>query len=120
MSESLVSRIGFVLTPGMLTSGTALPYEMWLAAGDYQRSRRRPLNLELKLVTTAEEEPCGRLPLRADCRLDDSPAFEVIYLPALWRHPQVVHNRTPELSPWLRARHAAGASAEIPKHPSTG
>ena len=27
-------RIGFVLTPGMLTTGTALPYEMWLAARD--------------------------------------------------------------------------------------
>lgn len=100
--------IGFVLTPGMLTSGTALPYEMWLAAGDFQRARRRPPAFDLHLVSTAVGESCGRLPLAADCGLTDSPPFDVIYLPALWRRPQSVHRRTPALSDWLRERHARG------------
>ncbi|MGE0483069.1 MAG: GlxA family transcriptional regulator [Gammaproteobacteria bacterium] len=101
--------IGFVLTPGMLTTGTALPYEMWLAAGDFARAHRRGgPRPRLHLVAAGPFDDCGRLPLRADCTLSDCPVLDLVYLPALWRNPEQVERQVPGLADWLRQRHASG------------
>ncbi len=103
--------IGFVLTPGMLATSTALPYEMWLAARDRQRvvaPRSSPCTLHLVEIEAAVEQ--GRLPLSADCTLTGCARLDVVYLPALWRRPRAVVNQvSAQLSPWLRAQHEAGA-----------
>ncbi|MCB1747669.1 MAG: helix-turn-helix domain-containing protein [Gammaproteobacteria bacterium] len=101
--------IGFVVTPGMLSTGTALPYEMWLAAGDFGRAHRRGgRRPRLHLVAAGDPRGCGRLPLTPDCTLADCPPLDLVYLPALWRNPDQVERQLPGLAPWLRQRHAAG------------
>ncbi|MEQ8659744.1 MAG: helix-turn-helix domain-containing protein [Gammaproteobacteria bacterium] len=101
--------IGFVLTPGMLATGTALPYEMWLAAADYRRARRRagPARA-LPRVAAAGAGSYGRLALAPDVALAGCAALDLVYLPALWRHPEQVIAQVPALAPWLRARARAG------------
>ncbi len=105
--------VGFVLCPGMLTTGTALPFEMWLAAIDYRRARRLPgraLNTHLIAADVASAETDhGRLALRATTTLADCPLLDVIYLPALWRNPSAARRLTACLTPWLRAQYAHGA-----------
>lgn len=104
-------RIGFVLTPGMLTTGTALPYEMWLAARDRRRAERRgDAGLQLLLIAALPEAlDCGRLPISADCTLAEAGRCDVVYLPALWRNPALLRARLAPLSAWLREQHEAGA-----------
>lgn len=105
--------VGFVLCPGMLTTGTALPFEMWLAAVDYRRARRLPGRTLVTHLVAADEaaadEAHGRLALRATTTLDQCPPLAVVYLPALWRNPVGARRLTARLTPWLRAQHANGA-----------
>lgn len=104
--------IGFVLVPGMLTTGTALPFEMWAAADDLRRaSRRREPRLALRRVgVTDGGETYGRLPITADCAPGDAGDLDVVYLPAMWRN--VAHGATfgRELAPWLWAHYERGAA----------
>ena len=105
-------RIGFVLTPGMLTTGTALPYEMWAAANDCRRgSRKRGRSVSLKLAscTSGLQHTYGRLPITADCTLDEHPQFDVIYLPALWRNPARTRDIRARLGAWLVEQFKHGA-----------
>ena len=104
-------RIGFVLTPGMLATGTALPYEMWLAAADRRRAERRSdSRIEMRLIAALEEETdYGRLPMHADCTLRDAGDFDVVYLPALWRNPSVLKHRLAPLCAWLVEQYEHGA-----------
>ena len=104
-------RIGFVLTPGMLATGTALPYEMWLAAADRRRAARYgDGRIELRLIAAlAGEADYGRLPIRADCTLDDAGHCDVIYLPALWRHPPAMRRQLTPLNAWLIEQYERGA-----------
>ena len=104
-------RIGFVLTPGMLATGTALPYEMWLAAADRRRAERRADGrIELRLIAALDDEhDYGRLAIRADCRLGDAGRFDVVYLPALWRNPATLHRRLAPLRAWLLEQYEGGA-----------
>jgi len=103
--------IGFVLTPGMLTTGTALPYEMWLAAIDYQRAKRRhERGCHLHLVEVPALRERGPLALAPTCTIADSPQLDVVYIPALWRSPRsVAKDIGAVLSRWLLAQRAHGA-----------
>ena len=104
-------RIGFVLTPGMLATGTALPYEMWLAAADRRRAERRADGrIELRLIAAlGDEREYGRLAIRADCQLADAGCFDVVYLPALWRNPATLRRRLAPLNAWLIEQYEGGA-----------
>lgn len=104
-------RIGFVLSPGMLATGTALPYEMWLAAADRRRAARRSDgHIELRLIAAfAHDDVYGRLPIRADCSLADAGRFDVVYLPALWRHPPALGGQFAPLRAWLIEQFGQGA-----------
>ncbi|MEX2479962.1 MAG: helix-turn-helix domain-containing protein [Gammaproteobacteria bacterium] len=103
-------RIGFVLTPSMLVTGTALPYEMWMAAGDFRHAAsRRPAPLRLHLIAAAATNASGRLALTPDSSLADSPVLDVVYLPALWRHPETIQQHLAALPQWLLAQHRSGA-----------
>ena len=104
-------KIAFLLVPGMLATGTVLPYEMWLAANDFRRARERAASLcQPMLVGTAPSETAyGRLPIRAELELAACPEVDLIYIPALWRNPRATIQRiSGRLSPWLRARYDRG------------
>jgi len=104
--------IGFVLVPGMLSTGTALPYEMWAAADDHLRSRdRRSPGVALKLLSPAggSSSSYGRVPIKPDGPFDDGQRFDVIYLPALWRNPTRSLGVRSRLAAWLRKQYESGA-----------
>ncbi len=103
--------IGFLLTPGMLVTGTALPYEMWQAALERQRAlRRNRLAGNLFLVAAGDLSGTSGLSLKPDCELATCPQLDLIYVPALWRNPRtVVRAVGATLSPWLVRRYVEGA-----------
>jgi transcriptional regulator GlxA family with amidase domain len=103
-------QIGFFLAPGMLSTGTALPYEMWLAAQDLCLVRKRRVRIKLKLIETCSEPSGRRLALKSDCSFGTVPQLDILYLPALWRNPRTVMNRMePEFWETLRLQHNGGA-----------
>ena len=87
--QTQLVRIAFLVTPGMLTTGTALAYEMWKAASDCEKARRTGKTVELQTVAVEHEEKNdGGVFLKAERLLDDGTLFDVIYVPALWRNPR--------------------------------
>ena len=112
MSETEGLKVGFVLAPGMLATGTVLPYEMWSAANDYRRgqSRHAPQARLYLVGIPAAGDKSARCALTPDTTLDSCQHLDVVYVPALWRNPRAAARRiSPQLSPWLRQNHAAGA-----------
>ena len=104
-----ILRVGFLLTPSMLTTGTAYPYEMWAAAFEHAFANRRGIDGRLHLISVSSNQQAGRLPLRAEFELGDCPSLDVVYLPALWRKPRVVLNLEPSLVPWIKSAYREGA-----------
>ncbi|MEM7084504.1 MAG: AraC family transcriptional regulator [Pseudomonadota bacterium] len=106
-------KIGFVVAPRMLATGTVLPLEMWRAAGDaIQASTRLEASLSIQLLSIpgapATEELLG---LQKAVPLDGAdPQLDVIYLPALWRNPSPVLAACAELYPWLKRHSNQGAA----------
>jgi transcriptional regulator GlxA family with amidase domain len=89
-------NVGFVLVPGMLVTGTALPYEMWAAAADNIKGRRGSTHIKLHLIRVSELS-LGPLSLEADYDLQSCPQLDILYLPALWRNPRVIINQLGQL-----------------------
>jgi transcriptional regulator GlxA family with amidase domain len=106
-------RIAFLVTPGMLTTGTALAYEMWKAAADCEKAGRTGKTAELQMVAVEHEEKNqGGVSLRSENLIDGETFFDVIYIPALWRNPRLIVERIgAPLSSWLRMQY--GQSAHI-------
>lgn len=103
-------NIGFVLVPDLLLTGTALPYEMWQAAFDFQRARQQREPGLLHLFQCGDGGPRRALGLTADGPIEASPHLDLIYLPALWRHPLKTVNQCGErLGRWLVKHSEAGA-----------
>ena len=73
-----ILNVGFLMTPGMLTTGTAYPYEMWVAALDHSRARRLPTTGSLHLIGVSADTITGQLPLMADCFMTDCHALAVL------------------------------------------
>jgi transcriptional regulator GlxA family with amidase domain len=106
-------RLAFVLTDQMLAASSLLPIEMWQAAAETVRGRRHdppPLATVTVSVDGAPVDTQSGLALAPQAALADAGAFEVVYLPALWRNPrpQIAKNRA--LLSWLEAQYAAGAT----------
>ena len=97
----------------MLAASCLLPAEMWqAAAGTATGLRRAPAALEVALLSV-DGRPVGThagLALAPTVELAESGAFDVVYLPALWRNPRPVLARNRALGPWLAAQHASGAT----------
>ncbi len=103
-------KVGFVLTPGMLTTGTAYPYEMWLAAKDMLSANKSEHQVNLYLIASSEKINNSRLPLKPSILMCGAPPMHIIYLPALWRNPRKVLNRvSKKLDSWLMESVEQGA-----------
>ena len=66
-------KVGFVLTPGMLTTGTAYPYEMWLAAKDMLSANKSEHQVNLYLIASSEKINNSRLPLKPSILMSVAP-----------------------------------------------
>ena len=96
-------KVGFVLTPRMLTTGTAYPYEMWLAAKEMVLASKMEMQVDLYLIALSTEFVKSRLPLKPDILIESAPKMDIVYLPALWRNPRKVLNQVPKkLDLWIR------------------
>jgi transcriptional regulator GlxA family with amidase domain len=105
--------VGFVLTGGMMSTGTTLPLEMWRTADARWAARergRRVLHAVLLGVDEAPVRSQAGLTLSADRSVSGKDQFDVIYLPALWRNPRPVIARSGRLFPWLIGQHERGAT----------
>ena len=107
-------RVAFVLCENLLATSITLPAEMLQAAADMARTRHTavPLTIDFAGCQTEVLTRAG-LPLRTTYRLDnpDLPPqqYDLVYLPALWRNPQVIIRKNPALIPWLKTQHSGGA-----------
>ena len=103
-------NVAFILTSGMLTTGTSFPYEMWLAAIEFSKVKRRGDSCSLSLVgfeTNGRSKPISLTP---DKLFDHDSIYDVIYLPALWRNPtKVIESVSSTLSPFLINNFSSGA-----------
>lgn len=103
-------KVGFILTPGMLTTGTAYPYEMWLAAKDMLSAIKSERQVDLYLIASSKKINNSRLPLAPNILMSEAPPMDIVYLPALWRNPRKVLNRVSEkLDSWLMENAKQGA-----------
>ena len=102
--------IGFVVTPAMLVTGTALPFEMWRAALDYCRARRaNDAGYVLQFISVGDRRADAMINFEPCKNLTDAPDCDVIYLPALWRNPARIAAHIELLGSWLVQQHAGGA-----------
>jgi transcriptional regulator GlxA family with amidase domain len=105
-------RVAFVLCDNLLATSITLPAEMLRAAADRTRSRRSDPSLQIDFVGLQPQVMTrAGLPLAATHTLSDAetPCYDLIFLPALWRNPQAIVQQHTELLPWLRQQHAKGA-----------
>lgn len=111
-------RIAFLVTPNMLVTSFANAFELLYAARQMADVKLReggtlpPLNGPLTLHKVANSPqritmPSG-LTMQADIGLTME-AYDLVYLPALWRNPRPVMQRNPEIIAWVRWQHEHGA-----------
>lgn len=106
-------KVTFVLTEGMLTTGTTLPIEMLKAATSTARSLDRSSPAITITTTACSREPIttvSEFQLQAATTLAEAETSDIIYLPGLWRNPRPVIRRQGELLDWLRQRYEHGAT----------
>ncbi len=107
-------RLAIVLADQMLAASAMLPIEMWRAAAGTASGRSRvPEDLQVSLLAAHPGRTIATqagIALAPTAELRDDTAFEVIYLPALWRNPRPVLKRAQALQPWLQQQFEAGAS----------
>lgn len=103
-------KIAFVLCEQILATSVALPAEMLRAAADLALARQRQPLPDIAFVATHNGPFTSRsgIPLQANSGLD-STAYDLIFLPALWRNPQTVIRQHASVLPWLQQQHKQGA-----------
>ncbi|MGH8598901.1 MAG: GlxA family transcriptional regulator [Gammaproteobacteria bacterium] len=101
-----------VLADRMLAASAMLPIEMWRAAASTARGRHQRIAFELETVLAhdgAAASTQAGIALAPTTDLNCGGRFDVIYLPALWRNPRPVLDRSGVLWPWLRTQFESGA-----------
>ena len=102
----------FVLTPRMLATSITWPMDMLVSANQVAR-HLLPGADGFEMVTIAKTEkavPCHNgLSLNPGITFADQRRFDIVYLPALWRNPQVVIQQNPDLLAWLQGQFDGGA-----------
>ena len=106
-------RIAFVITPNMLATSFTNPYELFFAAGQTATASNSVVPTEqAELVKVAPSETMAPQPSGLNLQPDEGlhkQAFDIIYLPAMWRNPRPVVRSNPELIQWLRWQYEQGA-----------
>jgi len=103
-------KIAFLICDHLLATSVVLPAEMLRAAADLALARQRKTLPSIEFIASRSGAFISRsgLPLYAEM-IDPERQYDLIYLPALWRNPQVAIKHHPTLLPWLRQQYANGA-----------
>lgn len=107
-----MQEIHFVLLPNMLASSVTLPMEMLKGGENYARvinRRAEQLNIRLVAQSMAPVMTRSGIMLSPDIDLAETSTADLILLPALWRNPIRVLEKSQPLLPWLNRQHENGA-----------
>ncbi|RBP48428.1 GlxA family transcriptional regulator [Arenicella xantha] len=105
-------KVAFLITPHMLATSLTNAYELFFAANQTALTRTGSQNTKVKLVKVAADNARIELPsglsLQPDVRLDQT-AFDMVYIPALWRNPRPIVRNNPAIVEWVRWQYEHGA-----------
>ena len=96
----------------MLTTSLTNAFELFFAAKQAAKMRRMPIAEHTVLAKVAMNkeriELSSGLSAQADRTLDTS-VYDIVYVPALWRNPERVVQKHPEIVDWLNYQYQHGA-----------
>lgn len=106
-------RIAFLLIDNMLATSQTNAYELFYAANQaVMASGKIPANGIAELVKVASKAERISLPsglsLKPDSTLEHQ-AFDIIYVPAMWRNPRPAVRNNPDIVEWIRWQYEHGA-----------
>ena len=106
-------KLAFIISDQMLAASLFLPLEMWRAA-EYARiaSRKSGSKLDIQLVSAdnLSSNSLADISLFPTAKLEDIEASDIVYLPALWRNPRPILDKSTELYKWLRRQFQGGST----------
>ncbi|NND81046.1 MAG: helix-turn-helix domain-containing protein [Gammaproteobacteria bacterium] len=105
-------RIAFIITPRMLATSLSNAYELLFAAQQAAAVQNNAAMEPLELVKVAAN--CDRITLPSGLSLMpdqalSKDAFDMVYLPALWRNPRAVIKQNQAIVEWVRWQYEHGA-----------
>lgn len=105
-------RIAFVITPQMLVTSLTNAFELLYAANQTAKIRLAEPHTKIELVKVAVDN--GRIDFDAGLSLQPDQtisrdAFDMVYLPALWRNPRPVVKQNQAIVDWVRWQYEHGA-----------
>ncbi|MEX2335386.1 MAG: helix-turn-helix domain-containing protein [Pseudohongiella sp.] len=106
--------ISILALPQALASSMAIPLEMISAADTIYRLRHHQRSSSVSLHIVAEKidsmTVSGGMGITPSARLSDTPACELIFVPALWGNPRAAVMQLADTVAWLALQYAAGAT----------
>lgn len=107
-------KVAALLYPEALATSVTLPQEILHAAAQHARAQRRPHPERTLQVLSAERAAMitlhSGLSLAVNGTLSPESPYDLLILPAIWRHPERVQRRLAPVLPLLRTLHAAGTA----------
>lgn len=112
VANIIMNKVVFVISQQMLITSATWPADMLNAANQAAKTLC-PEKPRFELVTAAVNDEAivsqGPFPVHPNHTLDDITEADLIYLPALWRNPQLILKNSQALSPWLQYHYENGA-----------
>lgn len=108
-----MKRIAIAVVPRALGSAITIPLEMLSAANDVARAcKREELVCRLELVAAKELgcELAGGMEIHCQKKISDRDAYDLIFVPGVWRKPKLAVAQHPELVAWIRDQYERGSS----------
>jgi len=105
-------KIAFLVLPNMLTTSLSNAFELFFAAKQAAKMRKMTIANDMVLAKVALSLDRIELPSGLSAQADtiiDSTVYDMVYIPALWRNPERVVRKHPEIIRWLEQQYQHGA-----------
>jgi len=105
-------RVAFVLTEHMLATSTIWPSDILASANQAAKSLCPGAEAFEPMTIACNQQAYGThsgIRLAPDFVIDEIKQADIIYLPSLWRNPQVVIRNNRDLFPWLQTMYEQGS-----------
>jgi len=109
-------RVAFVLTEHMLATSTIWPSDILASANQAAKSLCPGAEAFEPMTIACNQQAYGThsgIRLAPDFVIDEIKQADIIYLPSLWRNPQVVIRNNRDLFPWLQTMYEQGSFRPI-------